>query len=250
MAVLRGDEAVGVEVPVARKREARRAGDGHVALPGAERRGGGRERDETARARRVHRKRGPAKVELVRDACRDVVLFAAGLGQKPAPGIEGVVQPASVEVVNEVAVDAARREDASSRGRAAARRVACRLHGVPRRLEKHALLRIHQLRLRGGYAPEEGVKFVGVRDELRRADPARVCVPTRRGQGERRREGEETEGDDERGICQLSASVAPTDEGRRRQARDSPAVDKPSRSSETCGANKRGAVLRRDVDKS
>ncbi|VWC36694.1 hypothetical protein BUB20358_06691 [Burkholderia ubonensis] len=175
VAVGAADEAVLVAEAEIRERQRGRTRDRHLALAGADRLHRLRDRDERAAAGGADRHRGPAEIELVRDARRDVVLLVADLGEHQAARIERREQTAALQVMDEIAVDPAAREHGGARAIAVvAARVARLFERGPRDFHEEPVLRVHQHRFARADAEEQRVELVRVADHLRGRHPVRM----------------------------------------------------------------------------
>ncbi|VCP36766.1 Uncharacterised protein [Burkholderia pseudomallei] len=172
VAVGAADEAVLVAEAEVRERQRGRTRDRHLALAGANRLHRLHDRDERAAACGADGHRGPAEIELIRDARRDVVLLVADLGEHQPARIERREQPAALQVMDEIAVDPAAREHARARAIAVlGARVARLLERAPRDFHEEPVLRIHQHRFAPADAEEERIELVRVADDLRGRHP-------------------------------------------------------------------------------
>ena len=160
-----------VEVPhVVRHPEGGPTSQGHLALPVQNALAGQVHGDQRRRARRLHRERGPPKVELMRDAGRQVVLVVL---QRQVDHVEAraladdhlrVVQ--REQVVQQIPAGGAGTEDPDGRldlGRV----VAGVLDGVERGLQEEPVLWIHGPGGLRGEAEEVGVELVDPRHQRR-----------------------------------------------------------------------------------
>ncbi len=169
----RQDHAGLVEVPADPRHVDRHAArEGHVALVGEESLAGHLHRHQRRGARGLDRDAGPAQVQLVRHPGGEEVLVVGQHRLVAAGGQHhlGIRHEAG----DQIAVQARAGVDARVE-RHAARRVSRALERLPRRLQEHAVLRVHDLGFPWAQAEEHRVEQLGALEHAARPDVARVA---------------------------------------------------------------------------